>query len=789
MSVNAVFKNIILESPVGVVILSKSGKIRFSNKIFRSLIPNVSTEDVKGYDFKLIIHSDDREKYMNDFDELINGIRKSFSEDYRYENYNDKEEWFRFRVSSVQEDANAAWYVAAFIEDITVQREYEHRLQEEKGEAERSSRIKSEFLANMSHEIRTPIHTIIGMSELMGDTELDKEQQEYSEQIEYSADVLLSLINDILDFSKIEAGKLHLEEINFDIYEMAENTVDMIALEAHKRGLETAIFINNDVPVLLKSDPIRLRQIIVNLFNNAVKFTHMGSIQVRIGMLEDMGDRVKLKICVVDTGIGIPDEKKNRLFKVFSQIDSSTTRKYGGSGLGLSISKNLAEMMGGEIGVDSEYGKGSTFWFTAVMGKQPITEMMPRYIIPQINTKVLLVDDNQEIRGYLRSYLESAGSTVYEVFDGPSALEFLRERSGTVEQVDLCLIDLILPGMDGWQIASEIHSDSTISSVKRILLSPTGKSADEAKMKLLNWFDGYLHKPVKKKVFFSEIVKVLNISDETIDGISPVEELEELEELVELVEEAVVANILIAEDHAVNQVLFKTILKNIGHNVDIANNGLEAVAAVKSNSYDIIFMDVQMPEMNGYEATIEIRKLGIKTPIVAMTASAIKGEKEKCISVGMTDFLTKPFKKKDIIPVLDKWLGADNELDIPGSAGEETDSGSDPDREVFDFSQAVEVFMGKEGVVVNLLEEFTTKVEEQIGHMYQSFESEDFDALRQDAHSIKGGSSNLYINRLSSAAGDLEHAAVEKRSGCNNLIDRVKNEFDNFLRVKKKFIE
>ena len=651
MSVNALFKNIILESPVGIVILGKSGEIRFSNKIFRSLIPNVSTEDVKGYDFKSIIHPDDRDKYMNDFNELINGMRTSFSEDYRYENYNDKEEWFRFRVSSVQEDANATWYVAAFIEDITVQREYERRLKEEKGEAERSSQIKSDFLANMSHEIRTPIHTIIGMSELMGDTKLDKEQQEYSQQIEYSADVLLGLINDILDFSKIEAGKLHLEKINFDIYEMAENAVDMIALEAHKRGLETAIFIDNNVPVLLNSDPIRLRQIIVNLFNNAVKFTHMGSIQVRIALVEDLGDRVKLKISVVDTGIGIPDEKKDKLFKVFSQVDSSTTRKYGGSGLGLSISKNLAELMGGEIGVDSEFGKGSTFWFTSVMGKQPVTEMMPTYITPQINIKVLLVDDNQEIRGFQRIYLESADCTVYEVSDGKAALEFLRDRSGTRDQIDLCLIDLILPGMDGWQIASEIHSDSTISSVKRILLSPTGKSADEAKMKLLNWFDGYLHKPIKKKIFFSEIVNVLNKSDEIIEEISSVEEIEELEELVE---EAVVANILVAEDHVVNQVLFKTILKNIGHNVDIANNGLEAVEAVKSNSYDIIFMDVQMPEMNGYEATIEIRKLGSKIPIVAVTASAIKGEKEKCISVGMTDFLSKPFKKKDLIPVLDK---------------------------------------------------------------------------------------------------------------------------------------
>jgi len=780
MSVNELFKKIIIESPVGVVILGKNGNIRFSNKIFRSLIPNVT--EVKGYDFKQIIHTEDRAKYIKDFNDLISGVKTSFSEDYRYENYNNVDEWFRFRVSNVQSDSKANWYVAAFIEDITAQRAYELRLQKEKGEAERSSQTKSDFLANMSHEIRTPIHTIIGMSELMGETKLDKEQQEYSQQIEYSADVLLSLINDILDFSKIEAGKLSLEEIEFDLYDMAENAVDMIALEAHKRGLETAIYIESKVPVFVKSDPVRIRQIIVNLFNNAVKFTHEGSIQVHISLLEDMGDRVKLKISVVDTGIGIPIEKKDKLFKVFSQVDSSTTRKYGGSGLGLSISKNLAEIMGGQIGVDSDFGKGSTFWFTAVMGKQSTVSKSPHLEIPQINSKILLVDDNVEIRGFLKTYLEHAGCMVYEVPDGTTALEFLRNRSGSPEQVDLCLIDLIMPGMDGWQVASEIHSDSTISSVKRILLSPTGKSADEAKMKLLNWFNGYLHKPIKKKAFYKEIMEVLNQSNEISDTLSADEDIEEL---IELVEEDVAGKILVAEDHPVNQMLFKTILENIGHEVDIAGNGLEAVEAVKSSNYDIIFMDVQMPEMNGYEATIEIRELGIKTPIIAVTASAIKGEKEKCISVGMTDFLTKPFKKKDILPVLGKWITSQTNSKRRSEEIKTVENASD----IFNFKQAVEVFMGKEKIVLNLLSGFIDKVENQINNMYQNFEKGNFDALRQDAHSIKGGSSNLYINKLSAAAKDLEAAAVEKDTSCGNLIDSVKNEFDNFISVKNKITE
>ncbi len=426
--------------------------------------------------------------------------------------------------------------------------------------------------------------------------------------------------------------------------------------------------------------------------------------------------------------------------------------------------------------MESEFGKGSTFWFTAVMVKQINVDSSLWSTIPRINAKVLLVDDNVVIRGFLKSYLESAGCTVFEVSDGNTAIKFLKDRRGSSSQVDLCLIDLILPGMDGWQIASEIHSDSTISPVRRILLSPTGKSADEAKMKLLNWFDGYLHKPIKKGVFFKEIRKVLGNSDEILDEISPLEDLEEL------VEEIFTASILVAEDHKVNQILFKTILENIGHNVDIANNGLEAVEAVKLKSYDIIFMDVQMPEMNGYEATVAIRKLGSETPIIAVTASAIKGEREKCISVGMDDFLTKPFKKRDLIPVLDIWLNKENSADAELSQVDIPLSNTN--LEVFDFSQAVEVFMGKEDIVINLLSDFIKKVEKQIEELYENCERHNFEELRQIAHSIKGGSSNLYIKRLSLSAKDLESAALEKNSDCRNLIDTLRDEFSRFLEAK-----
>lgn len=769
MKGNSIFKIIVTESPIGITILGREGNILYYNHSFKYLADAVSP--LKGVPFSSILQPDEIPEYEKHFEELITGKSSSFSLDMKYRHRKGTPGWIRLMVELSKNSDDDKWYIISYTEDITEQKNYESRLMEAKEiseraqeTAERAARTKSDFLANMSHEIRTPIHTIIGMSELLADTELDPEQQEYSEQIQFSAEVLLSLINDILDFSKIEAGKLSLEEVDFNLFAIAENAVDMVALEAHKKGLETAVFIENNVPHLVRGDPTRLRQIIVNLFNNAVKFTHEGSVIVKVKLKEETPDYVTLQFCVTDTGIGIPDEKKDKLFKVFSQVDSTTTRKYGGTGLGLSISKNLSEMMGGRIGVESEEGKGSKFWFTIVLKKQD--RQIQKDLKDPLNIRVLLVDDNREVREFLRHYLEPWGCEVFEVENGKEALEYLRDDS--IPAVDLCLIDLVMPGMDGWRLASEIHSDGNINTVKRILLSPTGKSGDEAKMKLLNWFSGYLHKPVKKYVLLREIIKVLGKEQEIIHEAGIVDD----EEPVELTEEVKGASILVAEDHKVNQMLFKTILENLGHEVTLAGNGLEAVDAVRVNNFDIIFMDVQMPEMNGYEATEEIRKLGIQIPVIAVTASAIKGEKEKCLSVGMTDFLTKPFKKKDLIPVLEKWLETGGT-----EAVEELESLSDFDTEVFDLDTAVEVFMGKKDLVISLLGELIPRIETQISAMEQFIARKDFDRLRAEAHSIKGSCANMYILKVSSIAAALEKAAVERDGNAGSILSDLKDAF------------
>ncbi len=761
-----------MEAPVGIVILSSTGRLVFWNEAFLDLVGKVAIPP------STLFSSFLADCKPEEFLELLNGInansKGSDALELRYRKAEGSDSWWRLNISNLRPRIAGGPDLRRFVifaEDISIRKLYEEELKEAKEASERAqeaaehaTRTKSEFLANMSHEIRTPIHTVIGMAELLADTALDPEQQEYTEQVQFGADVLLSLINDILDFSKIEAGKLSLETIDFDLYDTVEDNVDLVSLEAHKKGLETIVHIENPVPHLLRGDPVRLRQIIVNLFNNAVKFTERGEVEIRVSLEEELEDEVVLRFVVRDTGIGIPAEKAANLFQVFSQVDSSTTRKYGGTGLGLSISKNLAEMMQGGIGVESDYGAGSSFWFTARFGKQP--EQSVYHALPDryFEARVLVVDDNPAVRDAIADYLKEWGCEVESAENGPAALEELRNRAGSETAFDLCIVDQVMPGMDGWQFASEVNSDTHLRGTSLFLMSPSGKSGDEAKMKLLRWYQGYLSKPVRKGRLFREMVRLF-LSDDEIEELEELEdepeELEALEvlegpgepgaEAVEMVEELTGSTILVAEDHEVNQQLFKTILENIGHEVDIASNGVEAVQAVKNRRYDLIFMDVQMPEMNGYEATESIRSLGIDTPVVAVTASAQRGEEEKCISVGMSGFLIKPFKKRDLLPVLEQWLGRQD------------DRYSAPKTDLLDWEDALDTFMGKEEILKKVLLSFLDKLAEQVPQLRTAVAAKDAEAVRGLAHGLKGGSLNLSARPLGEAARGLEEAAADGR--------------------------
>ncbi len=779
-------------SPYAVFIFGDNLEILKANISFKKLTGE-KNEAIEGKKLSDVLSDEFFKEFTGKFNEFV----KTGTDSIRYE-YSDKEKYgksYTVRINSAADDQDRKLYIG-LIDDISELKTAEKQLEEAKGLAEQAARTKSEFLANVSHEIRTPLHTIMGMSELILDTPLDVEQKEYGDQILFSAGVLLSLVNDILDFSKIEAGKLELENIGYNLYETLEDAVTLIAMEAHKKGLEVVLSISPDVPEIIEGDPVRLRQVVMNLLNNAIKFTKNGEIVVSASMVKTEGGEMKIKFTVSDTGIGIPDSRKNLLFNVFTQVDSSITRKFGGTGLGLSISKKLAELFGGEIGFDSVEGKGSLFWFTIRTRVSTLSKgKISRALKLPVKIELLLVDDNETSRKQVRKYLEEIGIRVYEADNGNEAISFLdRVKSGAAD-VDLVLIDQRMPGMDGWQLASEIKAESRYSDIKKVLMTPIGMGGDEAKMKLLNWFDGYINKPVKKRHLYSAVFKALGIVIDAEEEDSTTEQ--ELSVIQELLLNSR-KKFLLAEDYYINQKLFKTILNNFNIDVSVADNGLEAVELAKKEKFDLILMDIQMPVMNGFDASRRIKEMGVTTPIIAVTANAIAGEKEKCIEAGMDDFLSKPFKKADLVPLFSKWLIVGDEvadLEELEPASEKNGNGNSiisavktkpaetgtgtgkntvdsavspvfPDKaaEMIDYNDALDTFMGEKEILLETLSEFSVRVEKQLPDMRVLLEKKDFESLCREAHSIKGGSWNLAIRKFGDAAGELEKSAKENNA-------------------------
>jgi two-component system sensor histidine kinase/response regulator len=698
--------------------------------------------------------------------------------------------------------------------DVTLQFRNQEGLKKAKEAAERATETKSAFLANMSHEIRTPLHTMTGTAELLLDTDLDPEQREYSEQIRFSADVLLGLINGILDFSKIEAGKLELESITFDPVEVTEEAVDMLSLEAHRKGLEAVVRCDQDVPASVRGDPGRLRQIIVNLFTNAVKFTTSGSVQVILSVASITDERVVLRTEVVDTGIGIPEESLATLFQAFSQVDASTTREFGGTGLGLSICRGLVEMMGGQIGIQSAIGEGSTFWFEIPF---PVVERSRQPSAVCAGCRALVIDDSAVSRHVLLDYLGRIGVRAEPAASGGEALAALRKAAQEGRPFDLALVDLVLPGMDGWQVASEINADKTINGTSLILMSPTGKLGADAKMKRLPWFNGYLNKPIRSRRLLAELSSVL---DSGVELESPSDEPTSAAALA-----AEPSRVLVAEDHEVNQQLFKAILERLGYIVDLAANGREAVQRLEETQPDIVFMDVQMPEMNGYEAARAIREKGYIAPIIAVTANAVRGEREKCLAAGMNDFLAKPFKRDDLLPLLDEWLTPgtpDREsgrLEVQGREGsairdgeaqatETTARGTGEDAgfeipasflsaslgaadaSVFDAEAAVKRFVGNVGVVRKVVGEFTSQLGDVLEELRQETAVESFTAIAKAAHGLKGGAWSLEARKLGDAAAFVEAAAKMKdRRRCDHYIEKLAARCAEFEQASREWMD